>query len=114
MLMVVGGSRAVQLAERGWRVRLDRWDVWLLVLGAVLALVAFMWDGLLALVTDMTQLGQVKPTGFLWPAYLAGLALAGVAVYRMLFGSAVPPSPLLGSSESSERQSNRPHVGAGE
>ena len=88
VLMVIGGSRAVQLAERGWRVRLDRWDVWLLALGTVLALVAFMWDGLMTLMAHPSQVAQVKPGAFLWPVYLASLALAGVAVYRGLFRTA--------------------------
>ncbi len=83
VLMVVGGARAVRLADRGVRVRVTAADAALLGGGSLLMLVAFMWDSLLALPASPQQLARIAPTPFLWPVYLVGLAAAAASVARM-------------------------------
>lgn len=98
-LMVVGGVRAVRLADRGVRAHASRGSVALLVAGCALMLVAFLWDALRILPADPVQLAAVKPGPFLWPVYLVGLAAATMAVWRMTFPlrtplpDAGPPAP---------------------
>ena len=65
VLMVVGGARAVRLADRGVRVRVTAADAALLGGGSLLMLVAFMWDSLLALPASPQQLARIAPTPFL-------------------------------------------------
>ncbi|HET9128372.1 MAG TPA: hypothetical protein VFN73_09855 [Propionibacteriaceae bacterium] len=89
LLMVVGGVRAVQLADRGVRARASAGTIALLAVGCVLMLVAFLWDALRILPADAAQLAAVKPTPFLWPLYLAGLAAAVASVWRMTFPGAL-------------------------
>ncbi len=73
VVMIVGGARAVRLAERGVRVRGHGRGRRPARRGALLMLVAFMWDSLRALPASPQQLARVAPTPFLWPLYLVGL-----------------------------------------
>lgn len=86
-LMVAGGALTVIHDDRGQRVafRLVEWAS--LGLGSLTALYAFMADALAALPADAETLNQLRPTAFMWPVYLAGLALMAWPVVMALWRS---------------------------
>jgi hypothetical protein len=84
-LMCLAGALAVIGEERGAAIRLDAGTWGALILGAGVMLYAFMADALAILPADARTLSQMHPTGFAWPVFLGGLALAAFACWRMLF-----------------------------
>jgi len=82
ILASVGGALAVIAEDRGATIRpgLAQWSAF--VAGSLAALYAFMADAFAALPASAEELGRLKPTTFLWPVYLAGLALMSWSVLQ--------------------------------
>jgi len=81
-LMVVGGMRAILLAEKGVRVWFKPVEWVALIGGVFILLYTFMADALSLLPTTVETLAQMKPTTFNWPLYLVGFVLALCVVWR--------------------------------
>ena len=82
ILLAGAGVAAIALDDRGRAVRVRRIDAALLAAGIVLILIAFMGDALAALPASAEQLSQVRPAGFRWRTYVAGLLLLGLGIVR--------------------------------
>ena len=80
--MVVGGMRAILLAEKGVRVWFKPVEWVALIGGVFILLYTFMADALSLLPTTVETLAQMKPTTFNWPLYLVGFVLALCVVWR--------------------------------
>ena len=89
LLAVVGGELAVKIDDRGGEIRPGpaRWAAFLA--GTFTVLYAFMADAIAMLPASAEELGRLKPTAFLWPVYLIGLALMTWSVFSAL-RAAVP------------------------
>jgi len=82
------GAVLVLREEEGRPVR-PGWFEWAaLVAGITLVLWTFMADALGALPASAEDLSRLKPTAFLWPPYLAGLAAMIFALWRAARSSA--------------------------
>ncbi len=88
LLCAAGGAMAVRAEERGRALRpgLPEWAA--AGAGAAAVLYAFMADALAALPADAETLNRLRPSPFLWPVYLAGLALMAWSVWRTIRSAA--------------------------
>ena len=82
LLSTASGAVLVARDETGRGVRLGRFECTALLAGMTIVLYTFMADALGALPASAEELGRLKPTAFLWPAYLAGLAAMVFALWR--------------------------------
>jgi hypothetical protein len=82
LLMAAGGAAAVIHDDRGRRFspRPSEWAA--IAAGAVAVLYSFMADALAALPAGYEELNRLRPDGFAWPIYLAGLAAMAWGVAR--------------------------------
>ena len=87
LLMAGAGAVAVAQDERGSPPCPGRGDLAMAGAGIVLALYAFMADSLAALPATAEQLAQLRPKGFSWGVYGAGLALMALGTIRPLVAS---------------------------
>jgi hypothetical protein len=89
LLMAAAGAAAVIHAGRGRPVRPRPADLAAAAAGALAILYAFMADALAALPASYESLARMRPAGFNWTVYLAGLvALAWAAWRAVLSGPA--------------------------
>ena len=93
MLLVTAGAGAVALDDRGRAIRVGALDGLLAAAGVGLVLYAFMADAIAVLPATAETLAGVRPRGFRWGLYAAGLMLMAIGVLRPLFAAARPPVP---------------------
>ncbi len=86
ILLAGAGVAAIALDDRGRTVRVRGNDGVLMAAGVALILFAFMGDALAALPASAERLSQVRPAGFRWGIYLAGLFLLGIGILRPVTG----------------------------
>lgn len=79
-LAAAGGGAAVALDDRGRRVRPGPIHLGLFAAGVLAALFAFMEAAIGALPATAEGLARLRPAGFNWPVYLAGLLMMSAAV----------------------------------
>lgn len=87
--MVFAGAGAVMIAldDRDRAVRFAARDGALFATGILVALYAFMADAIAALPADAETLSQVRPTGFRWGVYGAGLLLMTAGIARPILAA---------------------------
>lgn len=85
LLLATGGAAAVIHAERGRPVRPRTSDWMVLAAGMMTVLYAFMADALAALPASFDALNRMRPSGFRWTAFLAGLAGMTWAIGRAVW-----------------------------
>jgi len=83
LLCMVGGALAIRADDRGRKLRPGLPELGAAAAGALAVLYSFMADALAALPADAETLNRLRPTAFLWPVYLAGLALMTWSVWRV-------------------------------
>ena len=82
LLSAAFGAVLVACDETGRPVRLGGFEWTALLAGMTVVLYTFMADAISALPASAEELGRLKPTAFLWPLYLAGLAAMVLSVAR--------------------------------
>ena len=88
LLFVAAGSATIALDERGGVVRPRAADWVLAACGMVAVLYAFMADAIAVLPASAETLSGVRPKGFLWAPYAAGLGLMTIGIVRPLLAAA--------------------------
>lgn len=84
ILLATAGAAAIVLDDHDIAVRIGAWDGLMMAAGVVLILFAFMGDAIAILPATAEALSQVRPAGFRWGPYSAGLLLLGIGIARPL------------------------------
>ena len=82
LLATAFGAVLVARDETGRAVRLGGIEWTALLAGMAVVLYTFMADAIRALPASAEELSRLKPTAFLWPTYVAGLAAMVFALWR--------------------------------
>ncbi len=82
LLSAAFGAVLVARDETGRAVRLGGIEWTALLAGITVILYTFMADAISALPASAEELSRLKPTAFLWPLYLAGLAAMVFSLWR--------------------------------
>ena len=82
LLATAFGAVLVARDETGRAVRFGGIEWTAVLAGMTIVLYSFMADAISALPASAEELGRLKPTAFLWPLYLAGLATMVFALWR--------------------------------
>ena len=82
LLSTASGLLVVARDESGRALRLGRIEWTALLAGMAVVLYTFMADAIRALPASAEELSRLKPTAFLWPTYVAGLAVMVFALWR--------------------------------
>ena len=90
LLLAGAGAAVVALDDRGRAVRVGRLDAAMTACGVMLVLYAFMADAIAVLPATAETLSGVRPAGFRWGIYAAGLALMTGGIVRPILAAAGP------------------------